>query len=212
MASIHPDISPRGISQGDLVDLLTGIVRSITGVCQKLDGDSGVPAETYNNNCYNAIFTGTLEDSKGNLTGRQGDYKLNPYGVDDKGLLQCLYEILDSLETLCEQLDGDSLTDTNYEALCYTAKILHLVENSKGNTLGNGTSFTFRPGGVTNQRELVELLYSIVDAWETLLEKLDNDDTVNDDDYESTWFTATITLRIENGAGSTVGNTRTDRG
>lgn len=212
MANIHPDITPRGFNQREEVDLLTSIVRSIAGVCAKLDSDAGVPLTTYLANCYTAIFTVVLEDSKGNRTGQTGEYIINPYGITDAARITLLYQILDSLETLTEQLDTDALTDSTYEALCYTAKILYLVENQKGNTLGNGTTYKFRPGGTFNQREYVELLYQIVDAWETLLEQLDADGTVTDTTYESLWFTATILLRIENGAGSVVGNTNPSMG
>ena len=207
MANIHADIKPSGFNQREEVDLLTSIVRSIAGVCAKLDADATVPLTTYLANCYTAIFTIVLEDSKGNRTGQTGEYIINPYGIGDNARIELLYQILNSLETLTEQLDTDVLTDSNYEALCYTAKILYLVENKTGNTLGNGTAYTFHAGGVFNQREYVELLYQIVDAWETLLEKLDADATPTDTDYEALWFTATILLRIENGAGNAVGNT-----
>lgn len=206
MANIHADIKPSGFNQRDEVDLLTSLVRSIYGVCVKLDADN-IAGSTYTALCYTAIFTGVLEDSKGNRTGLVGDYNISPIGISDAGRLQCLYEILNALETLTEQVDADNATTSTYEALCYTAKILYLVEDSKGNTLGNGTAYRFRPGGLFNQREYVELLFQIVDAWETLLEKLDTDAVPDDTTYEALWFTATILLRIENKAGSVVGNT-----
>jgi hypothetical protein len=199
-------IKPSGYSQGAIVDLLSMILRSIEGLCTKLDADGGVPLTTYLANCYTAIFDVIVTDTKGNRTGLTGEYIISPDGLSDPALIRILYQILNSLETLTEQLDTDVLTDSNYEALCYTAKILYLVTDRAGNTLGNGTAYTFKPGGVTPQKELTELLYQIVDAWETLCEKLDLDGTVTDTTYESLWFTATFTMKITNGAGNTVGN------
>ena len=68
------DIKPTGLKQGDLVDILYQLVSSISGLCTKLDADGGVPLTTYVANCYTACFTGHIEDSGGNRTGRQGDY------------------------------------------------------------------------------------------------------------------------------------------
>lgn len=206
MGDVHADIKPTGLNQKDLVDLLYQIVSSIKGLCEKLDADGGVPLTTYTANCYTAIFDIIIEDSKGNRTGLTGNHIITVNGVTDAALLELLYQILNSLETLTEQLDTDTLTDSDYEALCYIAIILHMVTNQTGNTLGNGNTFWFRPGGVTPQRELVELLYQIVDAWETLTEKLDADGTVTDTNYEALWFIATVLLKIENGAGNQVGN------
>jgi len=206
MGDVHADIKPTGLNQKDLVDLLYMVVSSINGLCTKLDSDGGVPLTTYLANCYTAIFDTIIEDSKGNRTGLTGNHIITVRGVSDPALLELMYQIFNSLETLTEQLDTDTLADSTYEALCYTATMLYKVTNQTGNTLGNGNVFWFKPGGVMPQRELVELLFYIVNSWETLCEQLNGDGTVSDTDYEALWFTATVLLKIENGAGSRVGN------
>lgn len=216
MANI--DIKPSGLIKHREVDLISQLIRSLQGICQKLDDDAGVPLETYEANCITAIFNLAITDTKGNFFSNRVAAKsdnfqiITPRGITDKARLEFLYQFLNAIETLTEQLDTDVLTDSTYEALCYTALMLHKVESQQGETLGNGVVFYFRPGGVMNQKELVEFYYNAVNAIETLTEQLDADGTVTDTDYEATWFTATILTRIENGAGSAVGNTSTDRG
>uniref|UniRef100_A0A6M3KUN1 Uncharacterized protein n=1 Tax=viral metagenome TaxID=1070528 RepID=A0A6M3KUN1_9ZZZZ len=211
MANIEAQIKPTGMSQRNLVDLLYMIVSSIQGVCTKLDADGGVPLTTYVANCYTAIFNGSIEDSRGNYIMNRVSAKddrffiITPTGLDNKALFECLYQIFDMMETLTEQLDTDTLTDSTYEALCYTALYLWIIENCKGDQLGNGTSFYFRAAS-ENRKELVDLLYAIVNSIETLTEQLDLDGTVTDITYESLWFTATILMRVENSQGSVVGN------
>ena len=221
MSNIEAQIRPDALSQRNLVDLLYDIVAAIKGICAKLDDDGGVTLETYEANCYTAIFNGYIEDSRGNLlVNRANDgsgtyvtddrfFYIRPDGVSDKDLNECIYQIFDMFETLTEQCDTDGLWDSNYEALCYTAIFLWKIENCKGSALGNGTTYYFRPGGMHNQDKLVDLLYAIVDAIETLTEKLDADGTVTDTNYEALWFTATVTMRVENSQGNVVGNTIT---
>lgn len=207
MGNVHPDIKPNGMNQKDLVNLLYMFLNSIETLTEQLDVDEGVTDTDYEANCYTAIFDIIVENYMSSRAGATGRYLITPTGLSDAPLIELLYEIFDSLETLTEQLDADAtVTDTDYEALCYTAIILKNVTNQAGNTLGNGTSYYFRPGGVMNQDHLIDLLYQFVDAWETLCEKLDADTGVTDTDYEANCFTATITLKIKNSAGDLVGN------
>ena len=215
--NIEAQIKPSGISQRNLVDILYMVVSSIQGICAKLDADDNTD-DTYEAKVYTAIFNGSIEDSRGNsIMNRANDgagtyvvddrfFMISPTGIDDKALLECLYQIFDMMETMTEQLDADDATTSNYEALIYTALYLWIVENSKGDQLGNGTTYYFRPGGVFNYDKLVDLLYSIVDSIETLTEKLDTDAVPAGSDYEALWFTATILMRVENSAGNVVGN------
>ena len=214
MANVHADIKPSGLNQKELVNLLGMLTYSLEGVCTKLDADAGVPLTTYLANCYTAMVNTVINDCNGN---RRGQFlaehlfnEVSPGGISDSALLEWLYNYFNAIETLTEQLNTDVLTDSDYEALVYTAYFLGIVENQNGNSLGNGTSFYFRPGGIFNQKELVDLLYNIVKAWDVLLAKLDDDGTVTDTDYEALWYTATILLRVENAAGSVIGNDRTD--
>lgn len=207
MGDIHADIRPNGLSQKDLVDLLYMLTASLTGLCQKLDLDDGVTDQNYNALCYTALMTILVEDSVGNRAGNTGDYIITPVGISNAALLEWLYDYTNAIETLTEKLDDDGgVTDETYEANCFTALITKIIENQTGNQVGNGTSYYFKPGGETDQKHLVDLLYMFVNAWETLCEQLDDDDTVNDTNYEALWFTATVTLKIRDCQGNIVGN------
>lgn len=221
MANYEAQIKPGGLSQRNLVDLLYMIVAAIKGICAKLDDDGGVTATTYESSAFTAIFNGYIEDSRGNsIMNRANDgsgtyvtderfFIITPMGISDHDLNECLYQIFDMFETLTEALDTDALTDSTYEALCYTALWTWKIENRKGSTLGNGNTYFFRPGGMHNQDQLIDLLYQIVNAIETLTEQLDADGTVTDTNYEALWFTAKVTMRVQNSQGNVVGNTIT---
>lgn len=215
MANKEVQISPRGMSQRSLVDLLYMIVASIKGICAKLDADTGVPLTNYKANVYTAIFNGNIEDSKGNqlinrVTAKDRFfYHISPTGIDNKSLITLLYDIFDMMETLTKQLDTDSLSDSNYEALCYTAYYLWKVTNQAGSTLGNGTTYWFNPGGVMNNGQLVDLLANIVYSLDVLTAKLDADGIVNDTNYKSLWFTAAILMQVEDSKGNLRGNALT---
>lgn len=226
MANIEAQIKPSGISQRNLVDLIYMLAYSFKTLCAKLDDDVAVDDTTYEALCFTAIFNGYIEDSRGNsLMNRANDgatppvyvtderfFYIRPDGISDKDLLEFLYQWFDMIETLTEQLDADNLNSSDYEANCYTAKLLWIIENCKGSRLGNGTTYYFGPNGVVNYDQLVNLLYAMVDSWETLCEQLDTDGATTpptDTDYEALCFTATVTMRVENSTGNVVGNTIT---
>jgi hypothetical protein len=210
MANIEAQIKPTGMSQRNLVDLLYMIVSSFHGICAKLDLDDNTDA-TYEADVFTAIFNGYIEDSRGNsiinrVTAKDDRFFfITPNGLDNKALLECLYQIFDMMETLTAQCDADNLSSDNYEALIYTAHYLWIIENCKGDQLGNGTEFYFRAGS-ENRKELIDLLYAVVHSFETLTEKLDTDAVPSGTDYEEHWFTDTFLLRVENSQGSVVGN------
>ncbi len=212
MANIEAQIKPTGMSQRNLVDLLYMIIYSIQGICAKLDA-SNLTDTTYTALCYTAIFNGSIEDSRGNYIMNRVSAKddrffiITPTGLTNKALLECLYQIFDMMETMTEQIDADAAppSSVTYEALCYTAIYLWIIENCKGSQLGNGTAFYFR-NAAENRKELVNLLYAIVDSIETLTEKLDTDALPSGTDYEALWFTATILMRVQNSQGNVVGN------
>jgi hypothetical protein len=211
MADTKVQIKPTGLSQHHLVDLLYMIVKSIYTICAKLDADGGVPATDYLANVYTAIFNGEIIDSRGNqlinrVSTRMTFYSVTPTGVTPAAVLELLYQIFDMMETLTEQLDGDSLTGTDFEALCYTALYLWKVTNQENNTLGNGVVYWFNPGGELNQRELVDCLAAIVNSIDVLTQKLDADGTVTDTNYEALCDTAIILMQVRNSQESTYGN------
>jgi hypothetical protein len=219
MAKICADIRPNALSQKDLVDIFFKFLYILQGICQKLDDDGGVPLTTYEANCITALINASVDNSTGghiNLAKAETSTLeptavVKPTGIGNPELISLMYQITNAFETLCEQLDADALTLSTYEANCYTAKFLHMVENLRGNTLGNsggmgdGSAYYFRLGAM-NQRELVDWLYNTVDAIETLTEQLDGDGTVTDTDYEAIWFTALMTLTVENSKDQRVGN------
>jgi hypothetical protein len=190
VGDVHADIRPNGLSQKDLVDLLYMLTYSLDGLCQKLDADGGVADTNYTALCYTALMTIHVENSTGSRTGNTGDYIITPVGISDEALLEWLYDYVNAIETLTEKLDADgTVNDTDYD-----------------NQVGNGTAFYFKPGGEVDQKHLVDLLYMFVNAWETLCEQLDADSGVTDTNYEALWFTATVTLKVEDCQGNLVGN------
>lgn len=213
-AKICADIKPTGLRQRDLVDLLYDIVYSLRGICQKLDDDTGasVVLTTYEANCFTALFNCCIEDSAGNTirnvlsesTTVPATAFISPRGIGDRELLDVLYMIMDSLETLTEQIDSDNFASSAYEATYYTAVVLYLVKNSKSQTMGNDDEYTFHTGAWSH-KELVDLLYQLVYSISLITAAIDADGNA-DTDYTSLWYTATITLTVENSKGSRIGN------
>lgn len=207
--SIYRHIRPGGITQGWLVDLLYQIGAALQGLCTKLDADGGVPLTTYVANVCTAIFSGALSDSQGNtnrlfLNAKQfQEFTVN--GVSQHGLISFLYQILKALETLCAQLDTDTLTDSDYESGVFQAIVTYRVMDLEGNTAGYGTTYLLHPGGISDNH-LLDLLYQIVNVIKTVAAKLDADGTVTDTDYEALWYTAVLTVKIENTSGKVLGN------
>ena len=215
MANIHPDIKPNGLGQKELIDLVTMLLRSLQGICAKLDNDGGVTDTTYEANAITALINLSATDHVGNRFSNgaamsstlEDHHILDPEGYSAPALLAFLYQFTNAFETVCEQLDLDAgITATTFEANCYTAMFLHIIENEKGNQLGNGTAYYFRPGGVLPQDELVDWFYNTINAIETLTEQLDADGDVTDVNYEGLWFTAIILMIVENSQGNTLGN------
>jgi len=212
-AKICADIKPTGLRQKDLVDLLYMIVTSFRGIAAKLDADN-VTDTTYLANvdaCMNLIIENSVGDRIEVLNTETSDMppmiEVKPIGFDQARFADLLYMLVDAWETMCEQIDADAAppTSTDYEADAFTAIYTFLVENSKGNTLGNGTTFTFRLGAFP-QKEVVETLYKIIDGIETFTEQADTDALPAGTDYESLWYTNNITLTVENGAADRIGN------
>ena len=221
MGNIFPNIKPGGLGQLELVDALYMAFAALKGICTKLDLDGGVPKTTYVANCWTALVNVVIEDSKGNRTGQgiaetstvEPTHIISPVGISDAALLAAIYQFHNAFETLCEQLDGDSLTFTNYEATAYTAVFLQMVENSKGNILGNSKSYYFRSGGVMPEDKLIDCLYSFFKGINLLTADntstgLDGDGTVTDTTYEALWYTAALLLLIEDGKGNRIGISR----
>jgi hypothetical protein len=214
MSNIETQINPRGFTQRSLVDCLYAVVSSIKGICAKLDDDGGVTLETYEANVVTAILNGALENSRGDrvanaLTGKEATFfSISPTGIDNKALINCIYQIFDMMETLTEQLDTDALTDSNYEALVYTAYYLWTVKNEFGSSVGADTGKTISPMGIS-PAWIPDLCYAFVKSIHVLTDKLDDDGTVTDTNYEALWDTANILLQVEDTKGNIAGNALT---
>jgi hypothetical protein len=214
MSNLEVQIKPTGLKHKSLVDCLYAVVSSIKGICAKLDDDGGVTSTDYEANVFTAIFNGEITNSRGdvvrNVVTAKEPYYCNagPAGISDRAILQFIYQIFDMMETLTEQLDGDSLADTNYEALVYTAHYLWTIENEAGSLVGASTDCLIRPGGI-DQRRLVDILYCFVHSIHVLTDKLDDDGTVTDTNYEALWDTANILMQVEDTKGNIAGNALT---
>lgn len=227
MAAIIADIKPTGLTQTNLIDLLYMIVSSLQGICVKLDADG--PGTTHNANCITALFNVVIEDCRGNYinlaateTSTLNRTKIiSAKGISDDALLELMYSITLCMETLTEQLDAEALTLNTYESAAYTAMFLHMIENQQGNRVGNSggmfdsdgsaSAYCFRPGGVGDQHMLVDWLYNCLNGIYTLVTNqtttgLDGDATLTDTDYAALWWTANITLTVENSFGNLIGN------
>lgn len=213
MAAKHcADIKPTGVNQKALIELLGVIPGAISTCCQQLDADAGVTDVNYNALCYTAIFDNVIVEilqgiRVGNAGNALGVPIISPNGITDASLLRLMYDIYDCLETLTEKLDADVLVNnTNYEALCYTAKCLYQVTYDNYHYLGNGTSYYFRPGGVMNLGPFVNWLYGVLDAYHTLTLKLDADAGVVDTTYTANHYTGAIFYTVEDSKGNRLGN------
>jgi len=208
--SIPKYITPTGMKIADELDLLYGFITSIKGICAKLDADGTVTDEDYESLCYTAICNCFIYDSRGNLAGQKLSTDLEnfviagPNSIGVKERIAILYQIFNMWETLLEKCDADH-TDTNYEALWYTATFLWKVMDHRGNILGN-SNYLFKPGGGGDYRALIDLYYAIVASIEGVTAKLDDDTAVADTNYEALWYTANILVKVTNSAGNTKGN------
>ena len=215
MANLWRNISPTGLTQKHEVTLWYQLFASLKAICVKLDDDATVPLTTYEANVVTALFNASIDDGLGNSimnhAAEENFYTVMPLGITDAARLQLIFQFFNMLETLTEQLDADTITTSDYEALCYTAIMLQMVEDTKGNILGNldtDIGFYFRSGGVPKY-QLVQFFYNAVLALETLTEKLDVDAGTTpptDTNYEALTYTAIVLTRVEDGKGNFVGN------
>lgn len=239
MANIHPEIKPNGVSDKYLIDLMYMLQYSMEKLCAYLDADTGagVILTTYEANCYTALFHTQVWDYRGNKTPNVTtvDHIITPGGgLSTAALIQWIYDWINAFETLVEQIDADALTASDYEDLCYEAIILpYIFESGRygqqtilGNTVATGGFTSMKdtagapwlvtrigPTGRPNDRVLCDLFYDILNAWETLCEKLDAADAkVNSADYEDKWYIATVLMRVENSQGNVLGNAQTRLG
>lgn len=135
---------------------------------------------------------------------------ITPNGMKTADELDLLYGIITSIQGIAAKLDDDgTVTDTNYEALCYTAICNCFIYDSRGNKAGQKLStdlenFVIAGPNSIGEKERIAILYQIFNMWETLLEKCDADHT--DTDYEELWYEATFLWRVMDHRGNILGN------
>jgi len=221
MSNIFPNIKPGGLTQRDLVDALYMAYSSLYGIMAKADADSNAATTTHVALGWTPLINTIIEDSKGNRAGQaiaesstiEPFHSITVNGITDAALNAALYQWHNALETFTEQLDTDALTLNTYEAIAFTATVLQKFENCKGNTVGNGTTYTFKPGGMRREGELIECLYGMFKSIEQLTldqttSGLDGDATLADTNYYALWYTGNLTLMIENKQGNRIGVSR----
>ena len=136
-------ITPYGVKDAAMIELAYEIYNSIETLTEQLDGDGTVNDTDYEANVYTAKCLKMITNQVGNTLGNGDAYWFNPQsGLNpQREAVDFMYDLVDAIETLSEQLDADSgVTDTNYEALWFTANILMRVENSAGNVVGNNST------------------------------------------------------------------------
>jgi len=131
-------VSPQGMSEGALNECLYQIFDMVETMTEQIDADDATTS-TYEALIYTAIYLWIVENCKGSALGNGSVYYFRPGGTFNQDqLVDLLYAIVDSIETLTEKLDTDAKpAGTDYEALWYTATILMRIENSKGSVVGN---------------------------------------------------------------------------
>ena len=219
MAKICADIKPTGINQKDLVDLIYDLTSSVKGICQKLDADGTTPATDFTATCFTAVFNCTITDSKANRIQNYLDETssvyphvvITPTGISVRDIIEWMYQFVYAMYLLSNKCDDEALTLNTYEATAYTAVLTQRIVNSKGNSIGYSTDYTFGPTAALNNREFVDFLYKAVYSIYALTHDattsgLDGDGTLTDTDYEALWYTANITLTVENSQGNRIGN------
>jgi hypothetical protein len=205
MPNYEVQIKPTGLSNRNLVDCLYAVVSSIQGICKKLDADGGVPLTTYEATVFTAIFNGKIENSRdetvmNHLTNGEDTFRsISPMGISYDAFAKFIVQIFQMFQKLTEQLDTDTLTDSNYEALVYTPH----VPTYDPSTLNIGDLTG------TERKQAVDILYLFVHMIHVLTDKLDDDGTVTDTDYEALWDTANILMLVENSRGDIAGNALT---
>lgn len=108
------------------------------------------------------------------------EVQIKPTGIKQKNLVDLLYMMVAAIHGICAKLDADDVTDTDYEALCYTAIFNGYIEDSRGNSMLNRVTakdpyfYIITPNGITD-KALVECIYQIFLMMHTLTTKIDAD-------------------------------------
>lgn len=130
-------LSPLGLRDDALVELLYELYYSMYTLCTRLDAD-GLAAGNFETTVYDVYCTYRVDTGRATI-GAAAARTFSPHGVMNQDfLVDYLYDYVAGVQLLCQKLDGDAnVNDTNYEALWYTANITKKVMNNKGQTIGN---------------------------------------------------------------------------
>lgn len=215
--NIHADITPTGLGQKELVRLLYHFFAGLEGVAAKLDLDTNAD-DTYQAD-FNLVHNVIIEDDLGNryqnVVAQSSSLgpvaAIGPKGLTDAALMDILYQLHFCFKDILTRAVADDLTTGTHLTTCWTGKITHQFVNRFGTMVGQGTAYYFRPGGVTDHKQVVEALYNYFYYWNVFCDQLDTDAVPGGVDYAAEWSDK-ILLRIRNGAGSVIGNTSTRLG
>ncbi len=141
-------ITPNGITPKALTECLYQIFDMMKTMTEQIDDDAAPPSSvTYEALCYEALYLWNIVnvdsvDGSSGVLGNGTEYYFKPGATGNrKELVNLLYAIVKSIETLTKKLDTDALpSGTDYEALWFTATILMRIENSTGDVVGNDTT------------------------------------------------------------------------
>jgi len=135
-------VSPYGVKDAAMIELAYQIYNSLETLTEQLDSDDTLDDTDYEANVYTAKCLHMVTNQTGNTLGNGSAFWFTPgSGLNpQREAVDLMYNLVDAIETLTEQLDGDDASDTDYEALWFTANILLRVENSTGNTVGNNST------------------------------------------------------------------------
>ena len=135
-------ISPTGLTNKALLECLFQIFTMIHTLTTQLDADDASD-NTHHALCDTAILVWQIENCKGDMIGNGTAYYFRQASEDRKELVNVLCNILDSLETLTEQLDAEaSPAGIDYEELWFEDTVLMRVQDSEGLYSGNDITVT----------------------------------------------------------------------
>jgi len=131
------EMSPGGFTHQALLEWMYNYANAIETLTEQLDADV-LTDNDYEENVFTEYFTAIITNQDGNSVGNGSSFYIGPGGIDINVFVDGFYNAVKAWQVLCAQLDDDgTVTDTNYEALWYTATILLRVEDTKGNVIGN---------------------------------------------------------------------------
>lgn len=141
-------ITPQGFTKEGLLECFYDMLDAMETLSEQLNADS-LTFTNYEATAYTAVCTQKVMNKRGDSLGNgTTTHIFSPGGVwDEAQIVEFLFNAVEFIHLLTGNgttygLDGDgTVTDTDYEALWYTAAIVRVIENSAGSTIGNARKF-----------------------------------------------------------------------